>query len=196
MHGRAVAGKASPCPSLFAAEASRAGMKGCAQDVQDVSPSHLLRSVRQPVDLFCFRSCVAACGMIRCREPWTGMLCKLDICVAGRCRVSCLILQVFVNSSCWRWYRIVIRGGETRVDRFGHAEAAGRYGCLACVRRCLPAWGTSRLDDRLSRSYGTVVAQYAICSSVLDGRKHSMALLCSWRGAMEDGLGGVQLGGV
>ena len=63
MQGGAVAGKASSCsPSLFAAEASRAGTKGCAQGAQDVPPSHLLRSMRQPVDLFGFSSCVANLG--------------------------------------------------------------------------------------------------------------------------------------
>ena len=45
-----------------------------AQDVQDVSPSHLLRSVRQLVDLFCFSSYVAASGRAGCRRPSTGML--------------------------------------------------------------------------------------------------------------------------
>ena len=59
--------------------------------------------------------------------------------VLERCRVSWLVPQGFVNSSCWQWYSLVVRGGETRVDPFGRAEATGRYGCLACVRRCLPA---------------------------------------------------------
>ena len=49
------------------------------------------------------------------------------------------VLQAFVNFSHWQWYNRVIRGEETRVDRFGHAEATGRGGCLACLRRCLPA---------------------------------------------------------
>ena len=64
----------------------------------------------------------------------------LGICVAERCRVSWLVPHGVVNSSCWRWYSIVVRCGEPWVDRLGQAEAPGRGGCLACLRRCLPGY--------------------------------------------------------
>ena len=53
------------------------------------------------------------------------------ICVSEGCRVSWLVPQGVFNFSDWRGYSIVIRGRETLVDRLGHAEAAGRGGCLA-----------------------------------------------------------------
>ena len=119
----------------------------------------------------------------------------IGIYVAERCRVSWLFPPGCVNCSCWQWYSIVIRGEETRVDRYIHLGMPKLLG----VTVVLPVWADAyqlSISDGLLRSCGTVAAQYAICSSVLDGRKHSMALLCSWRGAMQDGLGGVQLGGV
>ena len=85
----------------------------------------------------------------------------LGICGAERCRVSWLVPQGFVNSSCWRWYRLVVRGGEPWVDRFGQAEAFGRGGCLACLRRCLPGY-----DEALR--IGAIVAAQR-CMAVLGG---------------------------
>ena len=113
-------------------------MTGCAQDAQDVppNPSVMQRAAAGGFGLLQFvRGCLREGGY---GQPWTGLLnvwghiAVLGICVAERCRVSRLNLHGLVKSSPLQCCNLVVRGGETRVDRFGQAEATGRGGCLAC----------------------------------------------------------------
>ena len=78
--------------------------------------------------------------------------------------VSWLASQGFVNVSHWRWYIIVIWGGETRVGRLGRGEATGHDSCLACLRRCLLAYDVIRIGDGVLRIGAVVAAEHAICS--------------------------------
>ena len=59
----------------------------------------------------------------------------LGICVAERCIVSWLIPKglsmLLVGGDIALWSGVL--------DWFGHVETTGRDGCLACLRRCLPA---------------------------------------------------------